>query len=279
MPAASVDGATLHYEVVGDGPLCLVVSGWPGVDHGYVRPGLDRLGRRLRLVYYDHRCHGRSPCTSTDSITVERLADDAGALAAEVGGGDGVVVLGHFHGAAVAQELAIRHPRGVRAMILVGATPGELGRDESLLDDLDSPPVPVEVDVLQRVPPATDDELAATLHALAPHLLPEGAGIDPEAVFAGATFDARAAGRWMQALGWWSAVDRLAELDVPTLLLVGSGDVLCSPAHSERIRRRLAGAELVVLEGSGHLPWLDRPEPFAAAVEGWLDRLERDGSG
>ncbi|HEX2041917.1 MAG TPA: alpha/beta hydrolase [Acidimicrobiales bacterium] len=281
MRAAPVDGATLHYEVVGEGPTCLVLSGWPGVDHTYLRPGVDRLARRVALVYYDHRCHGRSPCASPDSITVEQLADDADALAAAIGAG-GVVALGHFHGASVAQELAIRHPGRVRGMILVGATPGELGADESLLDDLDAPPVPVEVDVLQRVPPATDDELAATLRALAPHLVGEDGGTDPEAVFAGATFDARAAGRWMQALRWWSSVDRLADVDVPALLVVGRHDVLCPPPQSERIRRRLGRAELVVVEGAGHLPWIPDGEAFAAAVEGWLDRLERldrDGSG
>ncbi|HEX2274305.1 MAG TPA: alpha/beta hydrolase [Acidimicrobiales bacterium] len=272
MPTAPVDGATLHYEVVGEGPTCLVMSGWPGVDHAYLRPGLDRLGRRLRLVYYDHRCHGRSTCASPDGITIEQLADDAEALAAHVGA-EGVLVLGHFHGASVAQELAIRHPRRVRGMILVGATPGERGENESLLDDLEVPPVPVEVDVLQRVPPATDDELAATVRALAPHLFAEDDVTDPEAAFAGATFDARAAGRWMQALGWWSAVDRLAEVDAPALLLVGRHDVLCPPPQSERIGRRLGAAELVVLEGSGHLPWLEESELFAAAVEGWLDRL------
>ncbi len=278
MPIASVNGTTLHYEVVGEGPVCLVMAGWPGADHTYLRPGLDRLGRRLRLVYYDHRGHGRSGRPSDDSITIEQLADDAAALADELGV-QTPCVLGHFHGASVAQELALRHRGRVRGLVLVGATPGELGSDESLLDDFDSPLVPVEVDVLQRVPPATDEELAATLRALAPHLLPDGAAIDPAAVFAGATFDARAAGRWMQALGWWSAVDRLSELDAPALLLVGSHDVLCPPAQSERIRRRMPAAELVVVEGSGQLPWLDQPEAFAAAVERELDRLELEGSG
>jgi proline iminopeptidase len=278
MPAASVNGTTLHYETVGEGPLCLVLSGWPGVDHTYLRPALDRLGGRLRLVYYDHRGHGRSARAAYDTITMEQLADDADALAAELGA-PWFLVLGHFHGASVAQELAIRHPGRVRGMVLVGATPGELGSDESLLDDLDSPPVPVEVDVLQRVPPATDDELAATLRGLAPHLLGEGAGVDPEALFSGATFDARAAGRWTLGLGRWSAVDRLAGMDVPTLLVAGRHDVLCPPSQSQRIRRRLAGAELVVLEIGGHLPWVEEGEAFATAVEAWLERLELDHPG
>ncbi len=272
MPAVPVNGTALSYEEVGEGPPCLVLSGWPGVDHAYLRPGLDRLGRRLRLVYYDHRGHGRSERSASDSITVEQLADDADALAAALGA-ERVLVLGHFHGGSVAQELAIRHPGRVRGLILVGATPGELGREESLLDDLDTPPVPVEVDVLQRVPPATDDELAATLHALAPHLLAEGSATDPEAVFAGVTFDARAAGRWMQALGWWSSVDRISAVTVPVLLVVGRHDVLCPPPQSERIRRRMDGAEVVVLEGASHLPWLEEGEALAAAVAGWLDRL------
>ena len=272
MPAAAVGGISLHYEVLGAGPTCLVIPGWPGADHTYLRRGLDRLARRLRLVYYDHRCHGRSGCPSPDGITVEQLADDAGGLAAALGE-ESVVVLGHFHGASVAQELALRHPARVRGLILVGATAGELGSDESLVDDLDTPPTPVEVDVLQRVPPATDDELAVTLGALAPYFFAERADQDPQAVFAGSTFRARAAIRWMQALGWWSAVDRLPQLEAPALLVVGRHDVFCPPAQSERVRRRLPRSELVVLDGGGHLPWVEEGETFAAAVEAWLDRL------
>ena len=272
MPTAAVGGTTLHYEGVGSGLPCLVVPGWPGADHTYLRPGLDRLARRLRLVYYDHRCHGRSGCPSPDGVTMEQLADDAGDLAAALGE-ESVLVLGHFHGASVAQELALRHPERVRGLVLVGATPGELGSDETLVDDLGTPPAPVEVDVLQRVPPASDDELAVTLGALAPYFFAGRAEEDPEAVFGRSTFHARAAGRWMQALGWWSAVDRLRQVEAPALLLVGRHDVFCPPAQSERIRRRLARSELVVLEGGGHLPWLEEGELFAAAVDGWLARL------
>ena len=123
MPAVDVNGTTLHHERIGDGPVCLVMGGWPGVDHAYLRPGLDPLGERLALVYYDHRGTGRSGRPSPDSITVEQLADDADALAAALGAGR-VLVLGHFQGASVAQELALRHPGRVAGLLLVSATTG-----------------------------------------------------------------------------------------------------------------------------------------------------------
>ena len=278
MPDAPVNGTTLYHEAVGDGPTCLVVHGWPGTDHTYLRPGLDVLARRLRLVYYDHRGHGRSGRPPGRTLTVEQLADDAAALAGHVGGGP-VLVLGHHQGAAVAQELAIRHPVHVAGLVLVAATPGELGSRESLADTLDLPPLPVEADGLQRVPPASDDELAATMAALASFFFPRPEAADVEAVFARTTWSAEAAVRWALASRSWSSVDRLDGIAAPALVLTGRHDVLCPPPQSQRIARHLPGAATAVLEHSGHLPWLDEPEPFVAAVTRWLAAHEPEGSG
>jgi len=65
-----LDGATVAYaeltttrlwfEEVGTGPRCLVMHGGLGIDHEPYRPGLDPLAEHLRVVYYDHRGHGRS---------------------------------------------------------------------------------------------------------------------------------------------------------------------------------------------------------------------------
>lgn len=276
MPTAAVNGATLHYEVVGSGPTCVVVPGWPGLDHNYLRPGLDLLATRLRLVYYDHRGTGRSGGQPAESVTVEQLADDAEALAAHLGA-DPVLVLGHFHGASVAQELALRHPARVSGLILVGATPGELGAQESLVDALDSSPTPPEVEVLQRVPPGTDEELNATMRALARFFFRTPGSPFEEGLFSGTTFDAEAAAQAMMANGWWSSVDRLGQVDVPALVLVGRHDVFGSPFQSQRISRHLRKATTVVFEDSGHLPWLEEPEAFLAAVEGWLGDLHLSG--
>ena len=270
MPDAPVNGITLHHEAVGDGPPCLVVHGWPGTDHTYLRPGLDLLAGRLRLVYYDHRSHGRSSRARDDALAIEQLADDAAALADHLGIGP-VLVLGHHLGAAVAQELVLRHPGRVAGLVLVAATPGELGAQESLADTLDLPLMPVEADGLQRVPPASDDELAATMRALARFFFPHPETVDPAAVFARTTWNADAAVRWTLASGWWSSVDRLNGVAVPTLVVSGRHDVFCPPQQAERIATRVKGARSAVLEHSGHLPWLDEPEAFAAAVAAWLD--------
>lgn len=89
-------------------------------------------------------------------------------------------------------------------------------------------------------------------------------------MFALSTFNASAAAQLMAASNWWSAVDRLGEIQAPVLLLVGRHDVFYPPAQSERIQKRAARADMAVLEESGHLPWVEEPDAFAESIRAWL---------
>ena len=60
---------------------------------------------------------------------------------------------------------------------------------------------------------------------------------------------------------------------VPTLVMVGSEDRLTPPATAERMVAAIPGAELVVIEGAGHLPPLERPATVTEALQAFLDRL------
>jgi len=57
-----------------------------------------------------------------------------------------------------------------------------------------------------------------------------------------------------------SAETRLAELDVPTLLVVGDADLPELRSLAERLARELPDASLETIEGAGHLPSLERPD-------------------
>ena len=259
MPNATVNGATFEYVETGTGPTCVVLPGWIGVGHEYLRPGLDGLTPHLRLVYYDHR----------REFTVEQAADDAVGLAAAVDPGP-VVLLGHHAGGGVAIEAALRHPDRVAGLILVGATPGELGKAESLADAFEAPPTPPEVEVLQRVPPGSDEELEATMLGVEPFFFHRLGRPEAGTIFAGASFSAAVSRDAYMPLAWWSAVDRLESLAAPVLVVVGRSDVFNSPFQSARISRNAPRSTSVVLEESGHLPWIEEPDAFAGAVSGWL---------
>jgi proline iminopeptidase len=88
----------------------------------------------------------------------------------------------------------------------------------------------------------------------------------------GTIYSAAAMRRGFEELAGWSSVDRLHEVDVPTLLIAGRHDALTAWPQSERIAARLPDSEVVILEESGHIPWLDEPDAFFAAVRDWLER-------
>jgi pimeloyl-ACP methyl ester carboxylesterase len=67
--------------------------------------------------------------------------------------------------------------------------------------------------------------------------------------------------------------ETLASISVPTLVLCGAEDVLTPPAESEAMARAIPGSRLVVLEGVGHLPNLEDPGLFNAALAEFLATL------
>jgi pimeloyl-ACP methyl ester carboxylesterase/predicted ester cyclase len=69
-------------------------------------------------------------------------------------------------------------------------------------------------------------------------------------------------------------LDRLAALQVPTLILAGAEDALCPPALQRAAAARLPDATLALIDGAGHFAPLERPAEVAAHVAAWLDRVD-----
>jgi 3-oxoadipate enol-lactonase len=64
----------------------------------------------------------------------------------------------------------------------------------------------------------------------------------------------------------------LGEIDVPTTVIVGSADTLTPPPMSEAMVSAISGAELVMLDGAGHLSNLQEPDGFTDAIRALVRR-------
>jgi proline iminopeptidase len=267
-----IDG--LHVEVVGDGVPTLVLHGGLGVDHTLYRASLEPLADELQLIYLDHRGNGRSARPDPATLTMAGWADDALHAGRAVAGNAPLNVIGHSYGGFVAQELAIRHPQAVGALVLICTTPGQLGTGEEPARP--GPPMPEEFAALLSSLPETDDEVAAGMSALAAAYLHRA---DPDVLrdlMADTTFSATAMRRGFEVLAEWSSVDRLGAILAPTLILAGRHDHFTSWPQADRIAAGVPGAEVVVFEDSAHFPWLEEPELFFTTLRDWLRR--RDGT-
>ena len=85
-------------------------------------------------------------------------------------------------------------------------------------------------------------------------------------------YSGSAAKRGFELLEGWTTLPRLKSIQAPTLVLVGRDDYITPPSQSERIQAHISDAELVVFEQSGHMPHLEEPEAFFAAIRGWVGR-------
>jgi proline iminopeptidase len=247
-----------------------VLHGGLGVDHTLYR-SLDELCVGWRLIYLDHRGNGRSDRPDPATLTMAGWADDALEVARAVAGEDPLIVFGHSYGGFVAQELAIRHPAHVRALVLVCTTPGQLGTGEAPAHP--GPSIPVEFEALLSSPPECDADVAATMAALAPAYVRR---VGPERfreLMAETVFSSSAMRRGFEVLSTWSSVDRLGSITAPTLVVAGRHDPFTSWPQADRIGAHVPGAEVIVFEESSHFPWLDEPEAFTAAIRQWLERV------
>ena len=136
MTKMSIRGINLNVKVIGHGYPLVLMHGGPGADlHSMM--GLKPLADQFTLVFYDHRCNGRSDGAEVSSMTWENLTADADALREKLGF-EKWAVLGHSFGGYVALEYALRYPDrlsqpgagryGCRPALGAGKGPGNPGK-------------------------------------------------------------------------------------------------------------------------------------------------------
>jgi pimeloyl-ACP methyl ester carboxylesterase len=136
-----VPGATLYYEIRGQGPLLLIIPGGPQ-DAGVFAHVADRLADRYTVVAYDPRGNSRSPFDGPpEDLQLDVQGDDAARLIEALGRGP-AYVFGTSGGAQIGLNLAARHPDRVRALVaheppaimMLDDPSGALAADQDIYD-------------------------------------------------------------------------------------------------------------------------------------------------
>lgn len=273
MAVARVNGTDLFYTAVGGGIPCLVMHGGLGVDHTQFREWLDPLGDALHLVYYDHRGNGRSGRPPIETLTFDQLVADADGLSAHLGF-EKVAVMGHSYGGCLALLYALQYPERVSHLLLVGTTAAWDYFDDMAAELQRRAVSPAVVRALLDLP-STEEEMARDQYAIAPVAFRCDNVALVDRVLGKTIWNAAANVQSRQMAGDFNVVSRLGEITAPTLILTGREDFFCPPSQASRMRRGIAGSDIVIFERSGHYPFAEEDPAFLDAVRSWLQGRRR----
>lgn len=286
IPAPRASGQTrttsvpLYWAEYGppDAPPILALHGGPGADHAYLLPQLLELSDLFRLIFYDQRGGGRSKTDDRAPVTWQTHVEDLDAVIREFSL-DPATILGYSWGGLLALLFAIESAGGrtqshAERLVLIDPAPvnreyrrrfeAEFARRQNgeavaqLRSDLAS-------SGLRETDPAAYRQRAFELSVA-------GYFADPTAAHDLTPF--RVMGR-IQDTVWESLGDYdlakpglLDSVKAAALVVHGREDPI--PLESSSVIARTLRAPLVVIDGAGHVPYVEQPSKMFAAVRSFL---------
>jgi len=268
------DGRTTAYRVADPtaaGPTTLYVHG-SGSNHRVWGHQYGPDGPAHPAVALDLSGHGESDDIETEPgpETLSAYVDDVAAVARETGAD---VIVGHSLGGAVVLQLlldGVHDPAGA----VFADTGAKLAVHEEIRRLL-AEDFPALVDLLHRdsrllygtdepVADRTDDSTEALTDVrVVDHsreaLLSAGQRVTHRDFLTCHSFDVR---------------DRLAELSLPALAIVGEHDSLTPPAYLEFLAEHIEGCRLATVEDAAHLSMLEQPRAFNRALAAFCERID-----
>jgi proline-specific peptidase len=277
MAKMSIRGISLNVKVIGHGYPLALMHGGPGADL-YTMMSFKPCADQFTLVFYDHRCNGRSEGAEVTSMTMENLTADADALRQALGF-EKWAVLGHSFGGYVALEYALRYPQNLSHLLLVDTGGENRWAQENAPETLARRGYsPETVNIARRffngqiapkemLPSMMKFGRAYYYHdhrspLQVAHMLVSGmrTKMRPEALIFGES----------TLLRGWSVMDRLSEIKVPTLVMAGRDDFQFPPEHQEELAAGIPNARLVIIDRAGHNVHDEQPTEANQAVKDFL---------
>ncbi len=260
MPKLVIGEADLYYEEAGQGPALLLVPGLSGLGSFWVHQ-VAEFKRDFRVIVHDHRGAGQST-HSRIRYSVEQMAGDVLKLMDALGI-DAAHLAGHSTGGAIGQTIAQDHPTRVQSLVLSATWAGPDPYFRRLFESRKA--------VLERL--GVDAYLRASILSLAP---PKWVSENDAAIAAQQREQAAAAApvevqtSRIDAIVRFDRRARLGEIRCPTLVIVAADDMITPKFYADELAAKIPGAKLVVLESGGHFAPVIAPEPYNAAVGGFL---------
>ena len=261
----SVNGASFYFEVMGEGePLVLVHAGiadsrmWDGQ--------FEAFAGRYRVVRYDMRGFGRTVVTAGGPYShhedMRGLLDYLGIEQARF--------VGCSMGGKTVIDFALEFPERTRTLVLVGPAVGGFEPDVEPPEEWDELVAADEAGDFERV-----SELEVRVWVDGPYRGTDR--VEPAVRDLVREMDLialknEAAGSGDEQPLQPPAANRLTEIQIPTLVLVGDRDRPEIVATADLLEERLPNAHKVVMTGTAHLPNMERPGEFNRIALEFLDR-------
>jgi pimeloyl-ACP methyl ester carboxylesterase len=249
MPFAKNGTVKLHWESVGQGPAVLLVAGRGMTVDGWWAT-IPVLARSFRVITFDNRDTGRSSRLPWP-YSVAQMADDAVAVLDAAGEqrAHGISL-----GSLVAQEVALRHPDRVQALVLGASSAGGFAAYM---------PTSFVRMFFARAGAMTLEE--ADWASVAITYAEKTRRFHSERIFADIAHRASSPLQPLASLHQAAAVEahdayeRLNQVAAPTLVVHGEQDVVVRPANALVLAEKIPGAQLQLWPNAGHMYIIDEP--------------------
>ncbi len=275
MTKMSIRDISMNVKIIGAGYPLVLMHGGPGADL-FTMMSFKPCSDQFTLVFYDHRCNGRSKGAEVSTMTWENLIADADALREKLGF-EKWAVLGHSFGGYVALEYALRYPNRLSHLVLVdtgGDSRWAQENSSKVLAQRGFSPEIVhlarrflngQIDPKEMFPDLMKLGNAYTYQVsfrLIVHLIYLGlmSKRRPEALIYGAT----------HFLKGWSVMNRLNEIKVPTLIIAGREDFQFPPEHQEELASGIPNSRLVIIDQAGHNVQDEQPAKVQRVLRDFL---------
>ncbi|HEY1261927.1 MAG TPA: proline iminopeptidase-family hydrolase [Terriglobales bacterium] len=287
-------GALIYYTSMGQGPPLMIIHGGPGASHDYFLPYLLPLMRSNRLIFIDERGSGKSSkLEDPKQYTVANMVEDIETVRQALGLGK-ISLMGHSFGGVLVEAYAFKYQKNLSHLILAStfASTKELNealarmkaamdpKDRERLEQLEAEGLFGKGGIWRqgRYP----DEYATLAWGVGyfPYIYQNhpNPNSDPPTDNASVAWDVYremwgSHGEFVVDgnLTEVEYVDKLPQIKVPTLIIVGDHDE-SDPKMSEEMHAKIAGSKLVILPKSGHMTFVDQPERFLGEIRQFVGK-------
>jgi pimeloyl-ACP methyl ester carboxylesterase len=264
---ARVGDIDIAYKIFGQGEPLLLIPGFSATMYVWDPVMLDKLSSNRTIIAFDNRGIGQTT-VGTKTWSIDQFADDTAGLIDALGIQKPVDVLGLSWGGYVAQELTLMHPQKVNKLILYGTDCGgkatilspQIGPDIGRSVESGNASIDTFISIFFPKDWLKQKENAAYVQKAFSAMTPLFNTTPKENIQHQA----------QTTYNWKGTCYRLSNMTKPTLIIVGTDDIVRPPANSIMLAEKIPGAWLVQLKGGGHGVMFQYPQQFASILETFL---------